>query len=737
MPKKSKRFLPESIENAMWSIASVSFGIGLFVLALVLILSLVFHNPWLAGVAAESTIARQSIIGNIIGAFIFTIGFIPTLFVFLYMGRIGINILIKQPDPAPEYNIMRALIATVMGAAGLGAIAINASFGGIAGVIVASDLVRFFGDVTFVFGVVFLVGFLIMAAMLLRIKLIHIKYIYRQVRHIVKTLLSALHLIEYTRTADEDAEEYEETEEYEYEEEEEEYEEDEEIEEAKPRKRAPRKMGSLFRLPDPKFLEKSIFAKYTVTPELKRNAINMEASFSQYGIMGDVRGIKPGPVVTLYEFEPVLGMRYKSIEQTVPDMTRSMETVNIRMAPIPGTKFVGVEMVNMSREEIRMQNLILDKSFKESKHAIPVILGVNIGGNPIVIDLAKQPHMLIAGRTGSGKSVFMQSILMSLFYRFRPDELKIIMVDPKTVEFALWENIPHLMAPVVSDAQKSVNVMKWAVREMEERYKKFKDNAVQNITGYNQVMEEMRAKNKKIIKNVPVGTDEEGNLEYEIHEEEPTNMPYVVVIFDEVAELMAVARKDIEAAVQRLAQAARAAGIHLVLATQRPSADIITGVIKANFPTRISFQARSAIDSRTTLGDSGAEQLLACGDMLYSESGKAPVRIHGPNIENHEIKKVANFLREMGAPEYIDGLDGEEGGQMDASGFLPASGKGAKMDEMYAEAVEIVRRDKKPTISYLQRRLGIGYNKAATLVEQMEANGVISSPGPGGKREVL
>ncbi|MCL2369606.1 MAG: FtsK/SpoIIIE domain-containing protein, partial [Alphaproteobacteria bacterium] len=490
MSKSKKRFLPESIESALRSLASLSLGIGLFALALTLTLALIFHNPWLSGVGAVSGFGHQSVVGNIIAAFIYVIGFVPTLFVFLYILRVSIGLLLRSPDASPEYDAMRAFIAVFFASAGLGLILPSASMGGMAGVIISADVSSLVGGFSLLLGIMSMIVFFVMAGMLLHIKLKYIAVMYRSVRHVVMTLASALHLVQYNPPSEEDIEEYEEEaeEEYEeYEEEEEEYE-----EEAKPRKKSVRKTVSLFRLPDPKFLEKTIFAKYSVTPDLKRNAANMEASFEQYGVIGEVRGIKPGPVVTLYEFEPVLGMRYKSIEQTVPDMTRSMETINIRMAPIPGTKFVGVEMVNMSREEIRMQNLITDKSFKESKAAIPVILGVNIGGNPIVIDLAKQPHMLIAGRTGSGKSVFMQSILMSLFYRFSPDELKIIMVDPKTVEFALWENIPHLMAPVVSDAQKSVNVMKWAVREMEERYKKFKDNAVQNITGYNQVMEEMR-----------------------------------------------------------------------------------------------------------------------------------------------------------------------------------------------------------------------------------------------------
>jgi S-DNA-T family DNA segregation ATPase FtsK/SpoIIIE len=355
-------------------------------------------------------------------------------------------------------------------------------------------------------------------------------------------------------------------------------------------------------------------------------------------------------------------------------------------------------------------------------------------------DLAKMPHMLIAGRTGSGKSVFVQSIITSIVYHFTPDKCKLIIIDPKGVDFGFWDNIPHLITPIVKlDPAAAVNALKWAVREMEERYKQLQLVNARNIESYNEIMSAKREAGERLTKQVAVGTDPEtGALEFEEQEVDMSDMPYIVIIIDEVADLMALARKEVEACVQRIAQKARAAGIHLVMATQRPDATTITGVIKANFPTRISFQARSAIDSITTLGEKGAENLLSCGDMLFSEAGRVPVRIHGAFIADEELAAVGDFLREQGEPEYAAGVtDGEDaGGDMDAG--APVSGKGGQSsNDLYEQAKEIVVRDKKPTISYIQRRLGIGYNKAATLIERMENEGVVSAPDSGGKRHIL
>jgi S-DNA-T family DNA segregation ATPase FtsK/SpoIIIE len=444
----------------------------------------------------------------------------------------------------------------------------------------------------------------------------------------------------------------------------------------------------------------------------------------------------------LYEFQPDSGVRIAKVTDTVKDMTRAMATENIRIAHIPRTNFIGVEMVNLNRQTLRFQSLVTNPTFVNSKYRIPLALGVDIGGNSMYFDLAKMPHVLIAGRTGSGKSVFVQSIIMSVLYRFTPDKCKLMIVDPKGVDFTLWDNIPHLVTPVLTDPNSSVNALKWSVREMEERYKRLKDIGAQNIEGYNDAVSKMRASGKTLTKQVAVGTNPEtGGLEFEEQKIDLSDMPYMVVIIDEVADLMSVARKEVEACVQRLAQKARAAGIHLVAATQRPDTTVITGVIKANFPTRISFQARSNIDSMTTLGEKGAEQLLAFGDMLFSEAGRVPVRIHGSLIENSEINKVADFLRAQGEPAYADGVT--EGDDSDDFGGLPAgilgmpASKSDKDADLYEQARQYVIRDKKPTISYIQRRLGIGYNKAAGFMERMEAEGVVSPPDANNKRQIL
>jgi S-DNA-T family DNA segregation ATPase FtsK/SpoIIIE len=496
-----------------------------------------------------------------------------------------------------------------------------------------------------------------------------------------------------------------------------------------------------YELPPPEFLEKSVIGKTSLTPELKRNAGALEIHFEEFGVYGKVVGIKPGPIVTLYEFQPDSGVRIAKVTDTVKDMTRAMATENIRIAHVPRTNYIGVEMVNLNRQTLRFQSLVTNPTFVNSKYRIPLALGVDIGGNPMYFDLAKMPHVLIAGRTGSGKSVFVQSIIMSVLYHFTPDKCKLMIVDPKGVDFTLWDNIPHLVTSVLTDSNSSVNALKWSVREMEERYKKLKDLGVQNIEGYNEAVAKMRASGKTLTKQVAIGTDEgTGELLFEDQEVDLSDMPYLVIIIDEVADLMSVARKEVEACVQRLAQKARAAGIHLVAATQRPDTTVITGVIKANFPTRISFQARSNIDSMTTLGEKGAEQLLAFGDMLFSEAGRVPVRIHGSLIENSEINKVADFLRAQGEPSYVDGIT-ESDDTVFSGGGAPIPGmpmsKGDKDTDLYEQAKQYVIRDKKPTISYIQRRLGVGYNKAAGFMERMEADGIVSPPDANNKRQII
>ena len=495
-----------------------------------------------------------------------------------------------------------------------------------------------------------------------------------------------------------------------------------------------------YELPDPEFLEKSNFGKSVVTPELKQNARAMEVHFAEYGVNGHVTGIRPGPIVTLYEFMPDSGTRMVDVSKTVKDMTRAMATENIRIAHIPSTQLIGVEMVNLNRQTVRFQGLVANDAFVNSKYKIPLALGVDIGGNPMYFDLAKMPHVLIAGRTGSGKSVFVQSIIMSVLYHFTPDKCKLMIIDPKGVDFGFWDDIPHLITPIIKlDPNAAVNALKWSVQEMEIRYKRLLDFGVQNIEAYNQAVADKRARGEVVTKQVAVGTDPEtGELEFETQTVDLSDMPYMVIVIDEVADLMGVARKEVEACVQRLAQKARAAGIHLVMATQRPDATTITGVIKANFPTRISFQARSNIDSMTTLGEKGAENLLACGDMLFSEAGRVPVRIHGAFIEPAEMTRVADFLRAQGAPEYVEGvIDGETAGGAGAPIPGMPGATGDKDADLYAQAKECVLRDKKPTISYIQRRLQVGYNKAAGFMERMEQDGIVSAPDPNGKRHIL
>ncbi len=754
---KESRFLPERMSGALKSMAVRVFGAGLMVLGVCLVIALFFHDPYLDGFAAASTFGSQSVLGQIAGFVRYSVGFIPTLFVFLCLVRGGMALAINlSEDTTPEYNILRGFIATFLGASGFGLLAPSATFGGLAGAIVANDLGKLVGSVISVLiGLGCVAGFLLMGAVLLHIKWSHVRALVRHVWRVVRWVLAAFHLTntpvmakatEQEATVD-DAEPEQDTEE-------DSEEKDDTAKKQSPRKRAERAsesgvvatvarpaiaMGD-YPLPDPKFLAKSNFGKCVVTPELKQNAKNMEVHFAQYGVHGKVEGIKPGPVVTLYEFMPDEGTRMTDVNKTVTDMVRAMATENIRIAHIPRTQLIGVEMVNLVRQTVRYRGLIDNQMFTESKYKIPLALGVDIGGNPMYFDLAKMPHMLIAGRTGSGKSVFVQSLITSIVYHFTPDKCKLMIIDPKGVDFGFWDEIPHLITPIVKlDPAAAVNALKWAVREMEERYKQLQVLNARNIESYNEMAAEKRAAGEKITKQVAVGTDEEtGELLFETQEVDLSEMPYIVIIIDEVADLMSLARKEVEACVQRIAQKARAAGIHLIMATQRPDATTITGVIKANFPTRVSFQARSRIDSTTCLGEGGAENLLAMGDMLFSEAGRVPVRIHGAFIDDNELTRIGNFLRAQGSPEYADGVtDGEDVGAGAAPAPSAAEVKAEKNADLYEQAKEVVIRDKKPTISYVQRRLGVGYNKAAGFIERMEQEGIVSAPDASGKRQVL
>ena len=744
---RNSKILPDSISVALKNLVKRISGGVLLALAVWAMYALVFFNPYLDGFAVASTFGAQSIMGQVVGFIRYGVGFVPALFLILCVARWGLAWLANWDENAsPEYNFIKCFVAVCVGAAGFGLLMPSETFGGAIGYITAADLGGLIGVWGMLVGALCLGVFFILAAMLLHIKWGHIKSAAHMMWRGVRWILSVFHLVPGAQYSDEEVESDDEDEL-----------EEEAVEEepvSRPVRRARRRTGRTvaksvvvgdnheYELPDPAFLERSNFGKNVVTPELKRNAAAMEVHFAEYGVHGKVVGIRPGPIVTLYEFMPESGVRMVDIKKTVTDMTRAMATENIRIAHIPNTQLIGVEMVNITRQTVRFQSLVDNDTFINSKYKIPLALGVDIGGNPMYFDLAKMPHMLIAGRTGSGKSVFVQSIIMSIVYHFTPDKCKLMIIDPKGVDFGFWDDIPHLITPIVKlDAAAAVNALKWAVREMEERYKQLQLVNARNIESYNEIVTKKRESGEKLTRQVAVGTDEEtGELLFETQEVDLSDMSYIVIIIDEVADLMSLARKEVEACVQRIAQKARAAGIHLVMATQRPDTTVITGVIKANFPTRVSFQARSAIDSLTTLGEKGAEQLLSCGDMLFSEAGRVPVRIHGAFISDDEMNRVGDFLREQGTPEYAEGVtDGDTG---DGAGVIPgipgaAPTKADKDADLYTQAKEYVLRDKKPTISYIQRRLGVGYNKAAGFMERMEAEGIVSPPDANNKRHIL
>jgi DNA segregation ATPase FtsK/SpoIIIE, S-DNA-T family len=469
------------------------------------------------------------------------------------------------------------------------------------------------------------------------------------------------------------------------------------------------------------------------------NAVALESVLGDFGVRGEIINARPGPVVTLYELEPAPGIKSSRVIGLADDIARSMSAVSARVAVVSGRNAIGIELPNPTREKVYLRELLTGNDYNESAAKLPLCLGKTIGGESVIVDLQRMPHLLIAGTTGSGKSVAINTMILSLVYRLRPDQCRLIMVDPKMLELSVYDGIPHLLTPVVTDPKKAVVALKWAVREMEERYKRMSKLGVRNIDGYNARLAEAKAKGETLTRTVHTGYDKEtGEAVYEKEELELEPLPYVVVIVDEMADLMMVAGKDIEGAIQRLAQMARAAGIHVILATQRPSVDVITGTIKANFPTRISFQVTSKIDSRTILGEQGAEQLLGQGDMLYMAGGGRISRVHGPFVSDDEVEKVVRHLKSQGAPEYLEEVtagdpdDGEDGAVFDGTGMGLAEG-----GDLYQQAVAIVKRDRKASTSYIQRRLQIGYNRAATIMERMEQEGVVGQPNHAGKREIL
>jgi S-DNA-T family DNA segregation ATPase FtsK/SpoIIIE len=475
---------------------------------------------------------------------------------------------------------------------------------------------------------------------------------------------------------------------------------------------------------------------------LEQNARLLEGVLDDFGVKGEIINVRPGPVVTLYELEPAPGVKSSRVIGLADDIARSMSAISARVAVVQGRNAIGVELPNQRRETVYLREMLASQDFETSKHKLAIALGKTIGGEPVIVDLAKMPHLLVAGTTGSGKSVAINTMVLSLLYRLEPKQCRLIMVDPKMLELSVYDGIPHLLTPVVTDPKKAVVALKWAVREMEDRYRKMSKVGVRNIDGFNARVAEATAKGEAITRQVQEGFDPEtGELLYRQEEMSLAELPYIVVVVDEMADLMMVAGKDIEGAIQRLAQMARAAGIHIIMATQRPSVDVITGTIKANFPTRISFQVTSKIDSRTILGEQGAEQLLGQGDMLYMAGGGRISRVHGPFVADAEVEKIVAYLKTQGAPEYLtsiteeDAADEEEEAPPAAAGALTMDQEEA--GDYYDRAVAIVTREKKVSVSYIQRRLSVGYNKAASLVERMEKEGVVSAPNHQGKREVL
>jgi S-DNA-T family DNA segregation ATPase FtsK/SpoIIIE len=478
---------------------------------------------------------------------------------------------------------------------------------------------------------------------------------------------------------------------------------------------------------------------------LRKNAQLLQSVLADFKIEGEIVSIHPGPVVTLYELEPAPGTKSSRIISLSDDIARSMSAVSVRCAVVPGRNVIGIEIPNKTRQFVYMQEILTTGAFEKTKANLPLALGKDIGGQPIIADLSKMPHLLVAGTTGSGKSVAVNTMILSLLYRLPPEKCRMIMIDPKMLELSVYDDIPHLLSPVVTEPGKAIVALKWAVNEMENRYRSMSKLGVRNIEGYNDRMREAKRKGETIMERVLTGFDSTGRP---THIEQPmdlTEIPYIVIIVDEFADLMLVAGKDVENAIQRLAQMARAAGIHLIMATQRPSVDVITGVIKANFPTRISFQVTSKIDSRTILGDGGAEQLLGMGDMLYMAPGGRITRVHGPFVSDENVEKVVDSLKAQAKPAYLEDVTNEDGDfssgsdVMNAmfSGHAGGSNGGSDVDELYDEAVAIIAREGKASTSFIQRHLQIGYNRAARIIEEMEKQGVVTTANATGKRTVL
>lgn len=516
--------------------------------------------------------------------------------------------------------------------------------------------------------------------------------------------------------------------------------EEEEIPQNEPQRKATHRQTDGFELPSVDFLAEPepVDKSDVLTPEaLKDRAGQLESVLEDFGVKGQIINARSGPVVTLFEFEPAPGIKSSRVIGLSDDIARSMSAISARVAVVPGRNVIGIELPNPKRQIVYLREIIATQDFYQNKAKLGLALGKTIGGEAVIADLAKMPHLLVAGTTGSGKSVAINTMILSLLYRMTPEQCRMIMVDPKMLELSVYDGIPHLLTPVVTDPKKAVIALKWAVREMEERYRKMAKVGVRNIDGFNERVKEAERKGEQLSRTVQTGFDHEtGEPIYETETLDLTTMPYIVVIIDEMADLMLVAGKEIEGAIQRLAQMARAAGIHVIMATQRPSVDVITGTIKANFPTRISFQVTSKIDSRTILGEQGAEHLLGQGDMLFMMGGGRIQRVHGPFVGDEEVEQIVQHLKTQGVPDYLEAVT-EESDDDNADDVSGGTSHFEDSQDPYDQAVAVVLRDRRVSTSYIQRRLGIGYNRAATIVERMEAEGLISPANHAGKREIL
>jgi S-DNA-T family DNA segregation ATPase FtsK/SpoIIIE len=470
---------------------------------------------------------------------------------------------------------------------------------------------------------------------------------------------------------------------------------------------------------------------------LERNARLLETVLDDFHVKGSIVEVRPGPVVTMYELEPASGIKASRVIQLADDIARNMSALSARVATIPGRSVIGIELPNAKREAVVLHELMASGAFAEQSAQLPIILGKNIAGDPVIADLAPMPHLLVAGTTGSGKSVGLNAMILSLLYKLSPDQCRLIMIDPKMLELSIYDGIPHLLAPVVTEPAKAIRALKWAVEQMEDRYRMMASVGVRSLASFNEKVRSAKAKGASLGRRVQTGYDSvSGQPVYEEERLDFEPLPQIVVVVDELADLMMTAGKEVEFLIQRLAQKARAAGIHLIMATQRPSVDVITGVIKANLPTRISFQVTSKIDSRTILGEQGAEQLLGKGDMLYMPGGKQIARVHGPFVSDEEVRAVADHWRAQGAPDYITAVTEEpEDGGWDMDGA--PQGEDSAEDQLYRRAIQVVAESQKASTSYLQRQLRIGYNSAARLIERMETDGKVSRPDHVGRREVL